>query len=100
LVESHWEAGRDVLALPHRTERRWRTFFQKGETMPILTIEAIRQNPWNVLSHELPHDPSLLLLRLARMAADYCRRSENLLMFAVPDGEYLPVEWQGSAEEG
>jgi hypothetical protein len=66
--------------------------------MPILTIEAIRENPWNVLSHELPPNPSLLLLRLARMAADYCRRSENLLMFAVLDGEYLPVEWQNSPD--
>ena len=64
--------------------------------MPILTIEAIRENPWNVLSQELPPNPSLLLLRLARMAADYCRRSENLLMFAVLYGDYLPAEWQES----
>jgi hypothetical protein len=66
--------------------------------MPILTIEAIRENPWNVLSQELPPNPSLLLLRLARMAADYCRRSENLLMFAAHAGDYIPVEWEESSD--
>jgi hypothetical protein len=66
--------------------------------MSILTIEAIRENPWNVLSQELPPNPSWLLLRLARMAADYCRRSENLLMFAASYGDYLSVEWQDSPD--
>ena len=66
--------------------------------MPILTIEAIRENPWNVLSQKLPPNSSLLLLRLARMAADYCRRSENLLMFAAVYSDYLPVEWQDSPD--
>jgi hypothetical protein len=84
----HLDAGR--FRSPKAPTRCTPHVFQQGETMPILTIEAIRENPWNVLSHELPPNPSLLLLRLARMAADYCRRSENLLMFAVSHGHYLP----------
>ena len=37
--------------------------------MPVLTLEAIRQNPWNVLTHDLPAEPSRLLLNVAQLAA-------------------------------
>jgi hypothetical protein len=60
----------------------------------ILTIEAIRRNPWNVLSHKLPHVPDRLLLRLALFAADYCRHSEWVLMYAALADEYIPPEFR------
>jgi hypothetical protein len=44
--------------------------------MPTLTFEAIRQNPWNVLTHELPENPSRLLLTLGQIAATCCRQIE------------------------
>jgi len=61
--------------------------------MPVLTIEAIRQNPWNVLTHELPADPGELLLTAARLAATYCRDGEFLLATAARDGGYVPAWW-------
>lgn len=67
--------------------------------MPILTLEAIRQNPWNVLTHELPSDPSDILLRAARLAAIYCRESEYLFMVSARDGEYAPAWWTGSEDD-
>jgi hypothetical protein len=39
-----------------------RTFFQKEAVRPILTIAALRENPWNVISHELPRDAGELCL--------------------------------------
>ena len=60
--------------------------------MPILTIEAIRANPWNAISHDLPEHPDWLLLRLACMAADYCRHSEWDLMYAALSDEYVPPQ--------
>src|SRR4029077_18877799 len=39
---------------------------EKGETMPTLTIEDIRNNPWNVLTHRLPERPDELLLEIAQ----------------------------------
>jgi len=44
--------------------------------MPVLTLEAIRQNPWNVLTHDLPSDASELLLKAAQLAATCCRQIE------------------------
>jgi hypothetical protein len=61
--------------------------------MRILTLEAIRCNPWNALSYELPAHPSRLLLELARLAAHYCRQSEYELMLAAREGNYVPWWW-------
>jgi hypothetical protein len=47
--------------------------------MPELTIDALRANPWNVITHALPATPSRLLLLLACQAADYCRLSEFII---------------------
>jgi hypothetical protein len=44
--------------------------------MPTLTLETLRQNPWNVLTHDLPSDASELLLRTAQIAATCCRQIE------------------------
>jgi hypothetical protein len=62
--------------------------------MPVLTIEDIRNNPWNVLTHQLPEKPDTLLLEIARVAAEYCRLSEAMLTDAVRDGLYLPPGWE------
>jgi hypothetical protein len=58
--------------------------------MTVLTIEAIRENPWNVVSHTLPPHPDPLLLVVAYLAADYCRQSERVLDRACLDGKYAP----------
>jgi hypothetical protein len=50
--------------------------------MPTLTLEAIRQNPWNAVTYDLPAHPSLLLLTLAQFAATCCRQIEADLAFA------------------
>jgi hypothetical protein len=63
--------------------------------MPTLTLEAIRQNPWNVITQDLPSDPSQLLLRAARLAASYCREAEYMLVVAVRADEYVPAGWTG-----
>ena len=60
--------------------------------MTTLTIEAIRENPWSVVTHSLPPHPSRLLLALAYLAADYCRRSEHLLVRSARDGTYWPLK--------
>ena len=61
--------------------------------MATLTIELLQQSPWNVMSHDIPEDPSRLLLVLAQMAADYIRLSEQRVMFAVRNREYeQPVQ--------
>ncbi len=62
--------------------------------MPTLTIEAIRENPWNITTHGLPDRCEPLLLEIAWLAADYCRKSESLLTNAVREDEYVPPEWQ------
>ena len=54
--------------------------------MPLLTLEAIRENPWIVLADPLPINPPPLLLKAAYLAADYCCRSEHLIMTAVRRG--------------
>jgi hypothetical protein len=55
--------------------------------MPILTHEAIRENPWNVITHTLPTHPTELLLEVAYFAADYCRKSEYRLMNGARNGD-------------
>jgi hypothetical protein len=60
--------------------------------MPALTLEAIRQNPWNVLTHELPENPSRLLLTLAQLAATFCREIEYEIYTAAEVGEAQIVE--------
>jgi predicted transcriptional regulator len=67
--------------------------------MPTLTLEAIRQNPWNVLTHDLPSDPSHLLLRVARLAASYCREAEYMLVLAIRAGDYVPAGWTGGEND-
>jgi hypothetical protein len=67
--------------------------------MPTLTLEAIRDNPWNVITHDLPSDPSELLLRTARLAASYCREAEYMLVVAVRAGEYVPAWWTGGEDD-
>jgi len=62
--------------------------------MATLTIELLQQNPWNVMSHDIPEDPSHLLLVLAQMAADYIRLSEQRVMFAVRNGEHVPARYR------
>ena len=62
--------------------------------MPILTIEAIRANPWNVVTHKLPTYPAQLLLEVAYLAADYCRASEYFLVTAVTRSNYTPEGWE------
>ena len=66
--------------------------------MPILTIEAIRKNPWRILTHRLPAHPELLLLEVAYLAALYCRQSESVLMLAARNGEYTPLGWRPCRE--
>jgi hypothetical protein len=60
--------------------------------MPILSLEAIRENPWNVLSHDLPNQCPPLLLEIAWLAADYCGKSESLLVNAIRQQMYLPAQ--------
>lgn len=67
--------------------------------MPILTIEAIRKNPWRILTHRLPAHPELLLLEVAYLAALYCRQSESVLMLAARNGEYTPLGWQPGEDD-
>jgi hypothetical protein len=63
---------------------------EKGETMPTLTIEDIRNNPWNVITNPLPEFPSEILLEVAYRAAEYCFRSEYELMEAARHRRYIP----------
>ncbi len=65
--------------------------------MPMLTFDAIRQNPWNVVTHTLPTPCRPLLHALAYLAADYCCKSEHLLMNAAVDGNYVPAGCQPGA---
>jgi hypothetical protein len=66
--------------------------------MPTLTLETIRQNPWTVISHELPADASEFLLEVARRAAAYCRDSEYLFMTAAREGGYTPAGWDADGD--
>ena len=67
--------------------------------MPTLTIEAIRTNPLSVLTHTLPSNPTKLLLKAALLAADYCCRTEYILMEAAREGEYIPAGWTPAADQ-
>ena len=64
--------------------------------MPTMTIEAIRENPWNAVDHELPEVADRLLLDVAYRAAVYCMTSEYELMNAARAGEYMPAGWYAS----
>jgi hypothetical protein len=68
-------------------------FFHRSPSRPILTIAALRENPWSVISHELPSNADKLLLTAAHLAVAYCGDSEYLLMRAARDGDYLPAWW-------
>jgi hypothetical protein len=54
--------------------------------MRTLTLNSIRQNPWNVLLQKMPPQPGPLLLEAAFMAAEYCYNSDRMLMEAATDG--------------
>ena len=56
-----------------------------------MTVEAIRENPWNVIAQPLPQFPSRLLLEVACRAARYCVASEHHLMEAARGGRYIPA---------
>ncbi|HEY1745718.1 MAG TPA: hypothetical protein VGG11_02985 [Xanthobacteraceae bacterium] len=58
--------------------------------MTELTIEAIRENPWNGVTLPLPQFPTELLLEVACRAAEYCAASEYHLMEAARRGSYIP----------
>jgi hypothetical protein len=73
------------------------TLTPEEQPMPILTIQAIRENPWNVLKYELPREDCPLLFEVAWLAADYCRKSASRLTNAVRRGDYVPPEWQPRA---
>jgi hypothetical protein len=64
--------------------------------MPILSIEAIRENPWNAVTHSLPSHPTSFFLELVHLAATYCRTSEYLLMTGARDGSYTPHGWEAN----
>jgi hypothetical protein len=66
--------------------------------MPILTIEALRENPINVIAHDLPEAPTQLLLELAYLAADCRRKSEYLLMIAARETNYIPHGWEPTCD--
>jgi hypothetical protein len=53
-----------------------------GGTMPTLTFELIRENPWDVVAHALPTPCRSFLHALASLAADYCCKGEYLLRHA------------------
>jgi len=42
--------------------------------MRTLCIEDIKENPWNVMLHPLPEQPTRFLLILAQIAATCCRQ--------------------------
>ena len=60
--------------------------------MPTLTLEAIRQNPWNAVTHDLPACPSRQLLTLAQLAAACCRQIEADLELADDGDEQTTTE--------
>jgi hypothetical protein len=60
----------------------------------MLTFDAIRINPWTVVTDALPTPCRPLLHALAYLAADYCCKSEYLLMNAAFDGKYVPAGWR------
>jgi hypothetical protein len=57
---------------------------------PILTLEAIRANPWNAVYHRLPFYPGSLMVWTAASAVDYCRSSELDFIRAAREGHYWP----------
>jgi len=58
--------------------------------MPILTLEAIRANPWNAVFHQLPLFPDNTTLWTARLAAEYCCTSEHIFLQLAMEGRYWP----------
>jgi hypothetical protein len=82
--------------MPIFTRETIPAFFRRNR--PTLTIAALRENPWNVISHELPPDANKLLLTAARLAADYCSDIEYFFMRAARRGEYVPGWWDDTAK--
>ncbi len=64
--------------------------------MTTLTLEAIRENPWNAVTQTLPMFPDWLLLEVAYTAATYCRLIEEIFMVASRTGDYMPPVWRRS----
>jgi hypothetical protein len=68
--------------------------------MLTLTLEALRENPWNVVTYKLPSHPKPLLVNAAYLAAEYCHKSEYLFMVAARDGSYIPHGWETWLDKG
>jgi hypothetical protein len=65
--------------------------------MTTLTLDAIRNNPWNAVTQELPRRPPWFLLQAAYCAANYCRTAEYGFLILGRDGLYAPHGWRPSA---
>lgn len=62
--------------------------------MTNLTLEALCENPRNILGGTLTADASELLLEVAYQAAAYCVVAEYGLMEAARAGNYTPSWWK------
>jgi hypothetical protein len=82
--------------MPILTIETIRRVLQLKPPRRLLTIAALRENPWNVISHELPSAANKILLTAAHLAAAYCGDSEYFFMRAARDGEYVPTWWDAT----
>ncbi len=64
--------------------------------MTTLTLDAIRDNPWNAVTHELPDYMDGFFLQAVYCAAKYCRASEHGFSVAAREGYYEPQNWRPS----
>ena len=60
--------------------------------MPSITIDSIRENPWNAVEQDVPPDADCYLLQVAMNAANYCETSECGFMLAAINGGYAPAD--------
>lgn len=65
--------------------------------MTTLTLDAIRNNPWNAVTHELPRRMDGFFLQAVYCAANYCRTSEYGFGIAARESYYKPENWRPSA---
>lgn len=66
--------------------------------MKHLTLEALRENPWNAVTLPLPSNPDCFLLELAHHAAAACATSEYAVMLAALAGLYVPEGWTAATD--
>jgi hypothetical protein len=69
--------------------------------MPILSPEGIRENPWNVLSHDCPTSARRSCRKSPGLLPTIAEKSESLLanairrqMYVTAQQWYVPAEWQ------